>query len=107
MLLFLYVQGDNGDEDLAPTEVDGQFEFQAKDNVPPGGFKFCWEVIVNLVIEIFPRERSRESSRLGCVRADMRACERACENTRESASEKTRESASEQTNHNRERSVSK
>ncbi|PFX22118.1 importin subunit alpha-3-like [Stylophora pistillata] len=34
-------EGDNGDEDLAPTEVDGQFEFQAKDNVPPGGFKFC------------------------------------------------------------------
>lgn len=34
-------EGDNGDEDLAPTEVDGQFEFQAKDNLPPGGFKFC------------------------------------------------------------------
>lgn len=32
-------QGDNGDEDLAPQEVDGQFEFQAKDNIPPGGFK--------------------------------------------------------------------
>ena len=41
LLLFLSAQGDNGDEDLAPTEVDGQFEFQAKDNLPPGGFKFC------------------------------------------------------------------
>lgn len=38
-VLFVYAQGDNGDEDLAPTEVDGQFEFQAKDNIPPGGFK--------------------------------------------------------------------
>ena len=41
LLLFVCAQGDNGDEELAPTEVDGQFEFQAKDNIPPGGFKFC------------------------------------------------------------------
>lgn len=40
-LLFVYAQADNGDEDLAPHEVDGQFEFQAKTNIPPGGFKFC------------------------------------------------------------------
>lgn len=32
-------QGDNGEEELNPTEIDGQFEFQAKDNLPPGGFK--------------------------------------------------------------------
>lgn len=37
-------QGDNGDEDLAPQEVDGQFEFQAKDNIPPGGFKIWNEM---------------------------------------------------------------
>lgn len=42
-VLFVYAQGDNGDEDLAPTEVDGQFEFQAKDNIPPGGFKIWKE----------------------------------------------------------------
>lgn len=32
-------EGDNGEEELNPTEIDGQFEFQAKDNLPPGGFK--------------------------------------------------------------------
>ena len=35
------LQGDNAEEELLPQEVDGQFEFQAKDNLPPGGFKFC------------------------------------------------------------------
>jgi len=40
-LLFVFVQADNGEEELAPQEVDGQFAFQAKDNLPPGGFKFC------------------------------------------------------------------
>lgn len=43
-LLFIFVQADNGEEDLVPPEVDGQFEFQAKDNLPPGGFKFCWKM---------------------------------------------------------------
>lgn len=33
--------GDNAEVELLPQEVDGQFEFQAKDNLPPGGFKFC------------------------------------------------------------------
>lgn len=45
--LFVYWQGDNGDEDLAPQEVDGQFEFQAKDNIPPGGFKIWNEMNFN------------------------------------------------------------
>lgn len=40
-LLFVFVQADNGEEELVPPEVDGQFVFQAKDNLPPGGFKFC------------------------------------------------------------------
>ncbi|XP_015764342.1 PREDICTED: importin subunit alpha-4-like [Acropora digitifera] len=33
--------GDNAEVELLPQEVDGHFEFQAKDNLPPGGFKFC------------------------------------------------------------------
>lgn len=37
--MFVFGQGDNGEEELNPTEIDGQFEFQAKDNLPPGGFK--------------------------------------------------------------------
>lgn len=33
--------GDNAEVELLPQEVDGHFEFQAKDDLPPGGFKFC------------------------------------------------------------------
>ncbi|KAK3733924.1 hypothetical protein QZH41_009588 [Actinostola sp. cb2023] len=37
---FSNVEGDPVDEEIAPQQVDGQFQFTSKDNAPPDGFKF-------------------------------------------------------------------
>lgn len=40
MFIQYLFQGDAVDEEIAPQEVDGQFQFGTKDNVPAEGFKF-------------------------------------------------------------------
>lgn len=35
-----FFQADNDEQELAPQEVDGGLQFNARDNVPAEGFKF-------------------------------------------------------------------